>query len=88
MKDWLPPPGAVSEPKMGRMEGEKTRAEEWDCAGDRRDILREMRAGRRDWGMGTKRALLGGGSWRGHGLWELVELEGGVTGRRDARELD
>jgi hypothetical protein len=43
MKDWLPPPGAVSRKrpnqKWGQGEGgEKSRAEEWDCAGDRRDI--------------------------------------------------
>jgi hypothetical protein len=59
-----------------------------DCAGDRRDIYEKCRVVDEIGGMGTKRALLGGGSWRGHGLWELVELEGGVRGRRDARELD
>ena len=30
----------------------------------------------------TKRVLLGGGSRRGHGLWELVELEGDYCNRK------
>ena len=72
---------------LGRKE-DQTRAEEEDCSGDRRDIYQKCGLGRRDWEMATKRALLGvGGSWRGHGLWEShMELEGGVIGRRDARE--
>jgi hypothetical protein len=59
-----------------------------DCAGDRRDIYQKCGLVVDEIGGCYEAGFVRrGGSWRGHGLWELVELEGGEY-RRDARELD
>jgi hypothetical protein len=50
MKDWLPPPGAVSRKRPNQKWGEgreKCRAEEWTVR-----VIDEIFTSRRDWGMG------------------------------------